>query len=120
VAPAPAPDAKLYLAHDAHRRVQVLDAAGKFLAEWPFPGWTTWVEAHLEADGSHVFVSDPGANSVVVFDKSGKVVRIAAAADATPPLSRPSGIALDSKTRVLYVVNSGSSVVSRIDLSALR
>lgn len=113
-------DGKIYVADVGNRRVQVLDAAGKFLAEWPFPGWSTWVEAHLEADESHVFVSDPGANSVVIFDKSGKVVRIAAAADATPPLSRPSGIALDSKTRVLHVVNSGSSVVSRIDLSTLR
>ena len=114
------PDGRIYVADVGNRRVQVLDGSGKFLAAWAFPGWSSWVEAHLEADESHVFVSDPGANVVVIFDKTGKVVRTVAAAEATPPLSRPSGIALDSKNNVLYVVNSGSSVVSRIDISALR
>jgi DNA-binding beta-propeller fold protein YncE len=114
------PDGRIYIADVGNRRVQVLDSTGRFLAAWPFPGWKDWVEAHLEADEKHVYVSDPGANAVVVFDTAGAVVRRFGDKEATPPLSRPAGIALDTKKRVLFVVNSGTSVVSRIDLSSLR
>ena len=114
------PDGRIYVADVGNRRIQVFDAAGKFVAAWPFPGWTEWVEAHLEIDDRYVYVADTAAQSVVVLDTSGKLVRRFAAEEATPPLVRPSGIALDRKNRLLFVVNSGSSTVSRIDLSSLR
>ena len=39
------------------------------------------------------------------------------AGDSRRPLSRPTGLALDAKAHLLYVVNSGDNSVARIDLS---
>jgi YYY domain-containing protein len=114
------PEGRIYVADVGNRRIQVLDSRGKFQTAWPFPGWKSWVEAHLDADEKQIYVTDPGADAVVVFNTDGAVVHRIAAPEVTPPLSRPTGIALDRKNRVLYIVNSGTPGVSRIDLSSLR
>jgi YYY domain-containing protein len=114
------PAGRVYVADVGNHRIQVLDSRGKFLAAWPFPGWKDWVEAHLEADETRVYVTDPGADSVVVFDTRGAVLRRVSAAETSPPLSRPTGVALDRKNGVLYIVNSGKPGVSRIELAFLR
>ena len=110
----------IYVADVGNHRIQVLAPSGQFRAAWPFPGWKEWGEAHLETDGDRVYAADPGANAVLAFDTAGKVLERWTAGESARPFSRPTGLALDAKARLLYVVNSGDNSVARIDLSRAR
>ncbi|MDQ2977766.1 MAG: NHL repeat-containing protein, partial [Acidobacteriota bacterium] len=110
----------VYVADVGNRRIQVLAPSGQFRAAWPFPGWKEGGEAHLEADGDRVYASDPAGGAVLAFDATGKVLERWTAGESARPFSRPTGLALDAKARLLYVVNSGDNSVARIDLSRAR
>jgi DNA-binding beta-propeller fold protein YncE len=69
----------------------------------------------LDAEGM-LYVTDPAGDVLLVFDTAGRLVRRIAKDDAGISLSRPTGVALDRKSRILYVVNSGNSRVSIIQL----
>lgn len=106
----------VYVADTGNRRIVVLDPTGKFKNSWPFPGWERAVEPFLEADDDEsVFATDPGsAEAVIHLDRRGQILQKWEAASNGAKFSLPSGLALDQKARILYVVNRGNGTVSRI------
>ncbi len=118
---AASPSGEIYVGDTGNRRVQVLGADGTLRGAFPFPGWGPNVEPHLavDADGT-LWATDPGTNSVVALDSSGKLLRRIDADAAGQKFSNPTGIAIDRKNRILYVVNSGNASVSKIPLGERR
>ncbi len=112
------PSGQIYVADTDNRRIQVLRGDGTLLRVLPFAGWEEIAEPHLVVDrDERLYVSDPGANAVVVLDSDGKVLAKHVRDDAGQTLSRPTGLAIDPRTRILYIVNSGNNSVSFIRLS---
>jgi DNA-binding beta-propeller fold protein YncE len=112
------PSGQVYVADTDNRRIQVLKGDGTLLRVLPFQGWDDTAEPHIVVDrDERLYVSDPAANAVVVLDSDGKVISRLVRDDAGQTLSRPTGLAIDPKTRILYVVNSGNNSVSFIRLS---
>lgn len=112
------PEGLIYVADTGNKRIQVLDSGGIVQAVWPVPGWGDGVEPHVEVDGAGTaWVSDPARNAVFEFDRAGHLRRRHDVDGAAAPFVRPTGLALDEKTRILYVVNSGNNTVSRLTVS---
>ena len=84
------------------------------------PGWERPVEPYIEPDGEGgLWTTDPGsAEAVLHFARTGKVTERRTVDDQEHRFSLPTGLALDSKSRVLYVVNSGSGTISKISIGA--
>jgi DNA-binding beta-propeller fold protein YncE len=113
-----APSGEVFVADAGNRRVQVLGPTGGFHREIRVAGWSESVEPHLEVDeGGTLYVTDPAGNLLLVYDGAGRLAARLSQGDAGDAFSRPTGLALDRKGRILYVVNSGSNRVSRINLS---
>jgi sugar lactone lactonase YvrE len=117
---AASPAGEICVADTGNRRIQVFGPEGSLVRVLPFPGWGENVEPGLaiDADGT-IWASDPGAGSVVAMDPEGRHKTRLATDEAGKKLANPTGLAIDAKARILYVVNSGSSSVSRIRLPAL-
>lgn len=115
-----APGGTIYVADTGNRRIVVLDSSGGFEAAWEFPGWDRAVEPHLEidADGS-VWATDPGsAEALLHFDGNGRVMESRTTDEKGNRFSLPTGLALDRKARILFVVNTGNNIVSKVRLAA--
>ncbi len=111
------PSGKIYVADTGNHRIQVLASDGRFLASWPVPAWAQAAEPHLAVDSDEtLYVSDPPGNALLEVSPEGRTVRRILADDAGRPFSRPGGLALDRKTRMLYVINSGNSSVATVSL----
>jgi DNA-binding beta-propeller fold protein YncE len=67
----------------------------------------------VDEDGS-LYATHPSQSAVLQLDPSGSVKRTISADDAGQKLSRPTGVAIDRKNRLLYVINSGNNTVSKI------
>jgi len=65
-------------------------------------------------------VGNPGRNTLIQLDPSGAVKKTYTQDDAGSELSRPSGVAIDRKNRLLYLINSGNNKVSRFELTGGR
>jgi YYY domain-containing protein len=113
------PRGEICVADTGNRRIQVLGPDGSLSRVLAFPGWGENVEPGLavDADGT-IWASDPGTGSVVALDPGGEVKSRVSADENGRKLENPSGLAIDAKDRILYVVNSGSSTVSKIRLAA--
>jgi DNA-binding beta-propeller fold protein YncE len=106
------PSGSVYVADVMNRRIQIWDAGGKFRASLPFPGWPEWSEPHLEVgDDETLYVSDPAKGAVLHLDSAGALLQTWTAGDDGTAFRRPTGIALDRKRAILYVIDSGSNQV---------
>jgi sugar lactone lactonase YvrE len=96
-----AADGSLFVADIGNSRVQRLDRAGQFAAEWPITPGIARDGARLTGDAAgHVYVTQPPQGVVAVFDRDGKAL---AAWQATPDPGQPSGIAVaGSQVAVAY------------------
>lgn len=111
------PSGFLYVADAGNRRIEVLDAQGHFVRAWPVIGWHGGVEPHVEVDDDEtVYVSDPSGGSVYAFDSSGRARDRWTADPSGQKFARPTGLALNRKTRMLYVVNSGNNSIVRMKI----
>jgi DNA-binding beta-propeller fold protein YncE len=110
------------VADTVNQRISLFDASGAFQANIPFPGWPGGnVEPHVEVDDDgSLYVTDPAAHIVLQLESSGKVRNRWTEDGKGQKFSRPTGIALDRKARVLYVINSGNNAVSVISLPRTR
>jgi DNA-binding beta-propeller fold protein YncE len=115
-----APAGTVYVADTGNRRIVLLDSTGKFQSSWTVPGWERPVEPHLEPDGDGgLWATDPGsAQAVLHFDRTGSVTERRTGDDHGVRFSLPTGLALDPKSHVLYVVNSGNNTISKISTGA--
>jgi sugar lactone lactonase YvrE len=74
------------------------------------------VEPHLEVDDDGtVWATDPGSAEVLLhFDGKGHVMDRRTSDDEGVRFSLPTGLALDRKARILYVVSTGRNAVSKL------
>jgi sugar lactone lactonase YvrE len=81
-------------------------------------GWKSTDEPHLEIDDDGtIYVSDPSGAALLELAPDGRLLRRHDADDTGKSFSNPTGVALDRKDRILYVVNSGTSSVAKLKLS---
>ncbi len=107
----------VYVADVSNKRIDVLTAAGDPEPAIAFPGWGQPGEPHIEVGpGEKLFITDPEANQLVELDRGGAVLARWTADDAHKAFSKPTGVAIDPRRSILYVVNSGSSTVSSLRL----
>jgi DNA-binding beta-propeller fold protein YncE len=112
------PSGNVYVSDSGNRRIQVLDGNGNFKTRWKFNGFDPNTESYIDVDRDEtLYVSDGVAQAVVHLDRSGKEIQRWTKDDAGQNFSRPTGLAIDKKNRILYVVNSDSNSVSKLRLS---
>jgi sugar lactone lactonase YvrE len=111
------PSGRVYVADTGNKRIQVIDRDGAFVAAWPIVAWGESSEPQIAVDSDEtVYVTDPPGNALLEIGPDGRTLRRLIADAAGVPFSRPTGLALDRKTRMLYVINSGNSSVSTMSL----
>jgi DNA-binding beta-propeller fold protein YncE len=104
-------DAKgqVYVGDRENNRVQVFDADGKFLAQWPESG----APYGLFLNGERVLVADGRANAVKVLDRQGKPLgRFGEKGSRRGQLDAPHWICADTKGAV-YVAETGGKRVQK-------
>ncbi|HJW13386.1 MAG TPA: NHL repeat-containing protein, partial [Thermoanaerobaculia bacterium] len=114
-------DGSLYVADAGNQRIQILDSNGRFARQVPIADWKIGIEPHLDVDeDGTLYVSDPTRNVLLRIDASGAVKQLYTRDDAGQELSKPTGVAIDRKNHLLYVINSGNNKVSRFALTGGR
>jgi DNA-binding beta-propeller fold protein YncE len=112
------PSGRIYVADSGNRRIQVLDADGNFKARLAFQGWGPNTEPYLQVDDEeNIYASDPSNQAVVELDQSGKQLRRWTEDDAGHKFAKPTGLALDHKSQILYVVNTDNDTIATLKLS---
>ncbi len=112
------PEGAIYVCDTGNRRIQVLGPEGAFRRAIPIAGWKSTDEPHLEVDDDGtIYVSDPSGGALLELAPDGQLRRRRDTDDSGKAFSNPTGVALDRKDRILYVVNSGSSSVAKLKLS---
>lgn len=112
------PSGSVYVADTGNNRIEVFDASGRFSRSLAVAGWTGAVEPHIEVDRDEtVYVALPSADAVISIAPGGAEAGRWTADSDGRKFARPTGLALDAKNRMLYVINSGNNVVSKIKLA---
>lgn len=114
---AAAPSGAVYVADSVNRRIQILNRDGTFRGHFALPGWGENVEPQLAVDDDDtIYATNPSGNDVFALDATGRVVHHWEVDDAGRKFQNPTGIGLDRKHRILYVVNAGNSSVVKLPL----
>ncbi len=112
------PSGNVYVADAGNQRVQVLDSEGRFKTLFSLPNWKPNVEPYIEVDEDEtLYITDSLSHLVVAMDSRGNERRRWTADDTGARFLRPTGLALDRKNRILYVVNTDSDSVGKLKLS---
>jgi uncharacterized membrane protein/DNA-binding beta-propeller fold protein YncE len=105
----------IYVADAGNQRIQMLDKSGRFIRQISISGWKMGDEPYLDADDDGtLYATNPSQNTVLQLDPSGALKRTITKDDEGQKFSRPTGVAIDHKNRLLYVINSGNNRVSKI------
>ena len=109
----------VFVADIGNHRIQVFGLDGKVQRAIPVAAWKETMEPYLAVDDrENLYVSVPNASQVLELDRTGKVLRRWDADDAGKKFVKPTGLALDSRTGVLYVVDAGANTVAAVRLEA--
>lgn len=106
---------KVYVADSHNNRVNVYDATGKSVAEWPMPAgsWdpnSSYMEPYMAMDSAgNLYVTAPSTQSVVEFNSAGQNIGVKKAQGAIT-VKTPTGITVGSDG-TLYVVDTSSNGV---------
>jgi len=66
---------RVYITDLLNTRLQVLDASGDYLGEWPIGGANTTDSPHLDIDAEgRILLTDPEAHIVIAYDTQGNVL----------------------------------------------
>ena len=119
---AASPNGPVYVADTVNRRIQILNGDGTFRGHFAFPGWGENVEPQLAvAEDGTIYATDPSGAAVVALEPTaGRVVQRWTVDEAGRKFENPTGIGLDPKRRILYVINAGNSSVAKLPLSERR
>ena len=108
---------RVFVADIGNHRIQVFGLDGKFQKSIPVAAWKETMEPYVAVDEKeNVFVSVPAGSAVLELDHSGKVRRTWESDDAGKRLLKPTGVALDRKRRILYVVDAVSNAITTLHL----
>jgi YYY domain-containing protein len=115
------PSGSIYVADTGNRRIQILDAGGRFLGALPVEDWQSGIEPHLAVgDDGTLYLADPKGNALLELTPAGGLKQRHTRDDAGQEFSSPTGVAIDRKARLLYVINSGNNTVSKLKLTGRR
>ena len=107
--------AAVYVADIGNHRIQVLGLDGKFQRSFAVGAWKETMEPYLAVDSrDNLYVSVPASSQVLELDRAGRMQRKWDTDDAGKKFIKPTGLALDGKNGILYVVDAGSNVVTTV------
>jgi len=113
-------DGYLLVVEPINTRVQVINAAGKFvgfIGDWGVKPGQLFRPKGVTICQDQVFVTDSYLGRVQVFDLKGNFLGALADYEGIPvKLTTPTGITMDAKRRRLYVVELKADRVCRMDL----
>jgi DNA-binding beta-propeller fold protein YncE len=109
----------VFVADIGNHRIQVFGLDGRVQRSIPVAAWKETMEPYLAVDDrENIYASVPAASQVLELDRSGRVLRKWDADEAGRKFVKPTGLALDGKAGILYVVDAGGNTVAPIHLEA--
>jgi predicted membrane-bound mannosyltransferase/DNA-binding beta-propeller fold protein YncE len=119
---------EIYVADTWNRRIQVFDLSGGFLRSWAVQAWSATRDTGsrpyltLDKNGTHLFVADPDAARILVYDTNGNPT-VSFGNQNSAPTSSNEFAALGGITAAsdgnIFVVDSGSGRILRFPAETL-